>query len=71
MLDYGWRVGGTVLNTSKEGGTEQRGVEAKILKRGGQARSKDGCLKKGVAGTPLILRNNSNPYEINKPQKLV
>ena len=47
------RVGKTVLNTSKGGGTEQRGVEAKILKRGGYAGSKDGCLKKGVAGTHL------------------
>ena len=47
------RVGGTVWNTLKEGGTEKRGGEAKILKKKGQAGSRDGCLKNGGSGTPL------------------
>ena len=35
------------------GGTEKKGREAKILKKG-QAGSRDGCLEKGRgAGTPL------------------
>ena len=39
--------GGTVENTLKEGGTEKRGGDTKILKRwGGQAGSQGGCLKK-------------------------
>ena len=42
------RVGGTVCNTLKEGGTEKRGAEAKILKKKGQAGSRDACFKKGV-----------------------
>ena len=48
------RVGGTVENTLK-GETEKKGGETKILKRGGRAGSRDGCLKKegGEAGTPL------------------
>ena len=37
---------GTVRNSLKEGGTEKRGEETKILKRG-QAGSRGGCLKKG------------------------
>ena len=41
------RVGVTVQNTLKEGETEKRGRGVKILKRGGQAGSRDGCLKKG------------------------
>ena len=34
---------------------KKRGVEAKILKKKGQAGSRDGCLKKGgeESGTPL------------------
>ena len=44
------RVGGTVWNTLKEGGTEKRGGEAKILKKKGQAGSREGCLKKGAGG---------------------
>ena len=41
----------------KEGGTEQRGGDTKVLKRGmGQAGSMGGCLKKG---TPL-----RTPYEL-------
>ena len=48
------RVGGTVWNTLKEGWTEKRGGEAKILKKKGQARSRGGCLKNGGgSGTPL------------------
>ena len=49
------RVGGTVWNTLKEGGTEKRGGEAKILKNNGKAGSKDGCLKKRESLEP--------PYE--------
>ena len=32
------------------GGTEKAGGKTKILKKGGQAGSKGGCLKKGVGG---------------------
>ena len=39
------RVGGTVSNTLKGCGTEKKGRETKILKRGQGPR--DGCLKKG------------------------
>ena len=46
------RLGGTVENTLKEGGTEKRGGKQRFLK-GGQAGSRGGCLKKGGAGTPL------------------
>ena len=31
---------------------EQKRGGTKILKRGGQAVSRDGCLKKGATGTP-------------------
>ena len=41
----------TVLNTLKRGGTEKRGGEIKILKRG-QAGSRVSALKREV-GTPL------------------
>ena len=44
------RWGGTIWNTLKEGRKEKRGGEAKILKKEGQAGSRNGCLKKG---TPL------------------
>ena len=48
------RVGGTVWNTLKGGGTEKSGEDTKILKRRGQAGSRGGCLKKeGRAGTLL------------------
>ena len=47
------RVGVTVWNTLKDGGTEIRGGEAKALKKKGQAGSRDGCLKNGGSGTPL------------------
>ena len=43
--------GGAVGNTLKGGGTEKRGGETEILKRG-QAGSRGGALKWG-AGTPL------------------
>ena len=36
------RVGGTVCNTLKGGGTEKRGGDTKILKRGRQAGSRGG-----------------------------
>ena len=35
------------------GGTEKAGGKTKILKKGGQAGSKGGCLKKGVGGGGL------------------
>ena len=47
------RVDETVWNTLKEGGTEKRGRQAKILRKKGQCWSRDGCLKKGGSGTPL------------------
>ena len=46
------KVGGTVWNTLKEGGTEKRGGETKILKRGGGSWVELGALKRGT-GTPL------------------
>ena len=46
------RVGRTVENTLKRCGMEQKRGGTKILKRGGQAVSRDGCLKKGATGTP-------------------
>ena len=39
--------GGTVLNALKRGGIEKRGGETKNYKKGQQARSRSGCLKKG------------------------
>ena len=46
-------VAETVWNTLKGGGTEKRGGEAKILKKKGQAGSRDGYLKKrGVLEPP-------------------
>ena len=52
------RVGGTVWNTLKGGGTEKSGEETKTLKRSEQAGSRDGCLKKEgtEAGTPLQIK---------------
>ena len=47
------RVGGTVQNTLKGGGTEKRGGDRKILKYGRQAGSRGGCLKKEGAATIL------------------
>ena len=41
------KVGETIRNTLIECGKEKRGGEAKILKKKGEAGSKDGCLKKG------------------------
>ena len=49
----GWgcvRVGETVWNTLKGGGTEKKGGEPKILKKKGQAGSRDRYLKKGRGG---------------------
>ena len=39
--------------TLKTGGTEKKGRETKILEGGGQAGSRDGCLKKRVTGNLL------------------
>ena len=48
------RVGGTVCNTLKGGGTEKRGGDTKILKRGRQAGSRGGVPYKGAGdGAPL------------------
>ena len=50
------RVGGTVQNTLEGGGTEKRGGETKILKRGG------GKLSQGVGA--LKREGLEPPYEI-------
>ena len=48
------RVGETVHNTLKGGWNKREGRGHKDLKKGGQARSRGGCLKKGGgAGNPL------------------
>ena len=48
------RVGGTVCNTLKGGGTEKRGGDTKILKRGRQAGSRGGgALKRSGGWSPL------------------
>ena len=48
------RVGGTVWNSFKKGGTENRGGETNILKREEQTESGVGVLKGvGGDGTPL------------------
>ena len=47
------RVEGTVWNTLKAGGTEKRGGETKILKRGAQAGSRVRRLKKEGGWNPL------------------
>ena len=47
------RVGGTVLNTLKCGGTEKRGGEADLKKRRGKLGQGVGALKRRGAGTPL------------------
>ena len=49
-------VGETVQNTLKGSGTENRGGKTKILKGGGQAESRGGCLKKEGGQEP--------PYEL-------
>ena len=41
------RVCGNCLKYIERGGTEMRGGETKIFKKGGQAGSKGGCLKRG------------------------
>ena len=50
------RVGGTVWNTLKGGGTEKSEEETKILKRRGQAGSRGGCLKKEERGPGTLSR---------------
>ena len=47
------RVRGTVQDTLKECGTENRGGKTKNFKKGEQAGSRGGCLKKEGARTPL------------------
>ena len=47
------RVEGTVCNTLKGGGTEKRGGDTKILKRGRQAGSRGGALKRSGGWSPL------------------
>ena len=47
------RLGGTVENTLKGGGTEIRGGETKILKREGKLGQGVGALKKGEGWNPL------------------
>ena len=51
------RVGGDCVKYLKRGGTEKSGRKDgrgnKNFKKRGQAGSRDGLLKKGVAGTPL------------------
>ena len=64
-------MGGTVLNTLKGGGTKKRRGEAKILKRGEKARSKVGCLKKRVAGTPLRIMLPLQKHTALKQKKLI
>ena len=50
--EFGSGVGGTVSNILK--GVEQtRGQHKDFKKKGGQAGSRSGCLKKRGAGTPL------------------
>ena len=47
------RVGGTVCNTLKGGGTEKRGGDTKILKRGEASWAKGGALKRSGGWNPL------------------
>ena len=44
------RVGETVHNTLKGGWNKREGRGHKDLKKGGQARSRGGCLKRGGGG---------------------
>ena len=48
-------VEGTVENTLKEGGTEKRGGETKILKKGGKLGQGVDALKKGELEPPCKL----------------
>ena len=54
------RVGGTVWNTLKGGGTEKSEEETKILKRRGQAGSRGGCLKKEGRGPGTLSRTKAD-----------
>ena len=60
------RVGRTVENTLKRCETEQKGGSTKILKRGGQAVSRGGCLKKGGDWNPLRNMDNTLKNVENK-----
>ena len=71
------RVGGPVENTLKGSGTEERGGEAKVFKKGGQAGSRGGCLKKGAGFLLQTIKNSvegkefpvlNNPNLISKDQ---
>ena len=45
--------GGNCLKYRKRGWNRAEGKENKDFKKGGQAGSRGGCLKKGRAGTPF------------------
>ena len=49
------RVCGNCLKYIERGGTEMRGGETKIFKKGGQAGSRGGCLKSGGLEPPYKL----------------
>ena len=53
------RVGGTILNALKEGGTKKRGGETKIFKRQANWVKRMGALKKG-GRNPLWNYDNTN-----------
>ena len=61
------RVGGTVSNTLKGGGTEKRGGQTKILKRG-QAGSR-GALKRGKGWN--FLTNYVNNKRKNMEESVI
>ena len=48
-------MGRTVANTIKRGGTEQRGGDTNILKRGGKLGQGVAALKRGVLEHPYEL----------------
>ena len=54
------RMGWTVWNTLKGGGTEISGEKTKILKRRGQAGSRGGCLKKEGKGARTLLQTKAD-----------
>ena len=61
------KVGGTVWNTLKGGGTEKRGGETKILKRG-KAGSRGGCFNIHFIHFPLIhepVRKSEKKYVLH------
>ena len=52
-----WWCGGTVWNTIKDGGTETREQEVKILKRRNKLGQEMDALKRGGGGSGTPLRN--------------